>query len=41
MLSNVVHEINKIGQNMGLGDENASAVVKVFEQMAAVTISSK
>jgi len=41
MLSNVVHEINKIGQNMGLGEENASAVVKVFEQMANFTISSK
>ena len=34
LLSNVVHELNKVGENMGFGEENASAVVKVFEHMA-------
>lgn len=37
-LSNVVHEMNKVGQNMGFGDENASAIVKVFEHMASTEI---
>ncbi|MGI6466942.1 MAG: NAD(P)-dependent oxidoreductase [Sphaerochaetaceae bacterium] len=36
LLSNIVHEINKVGQNMGYGEENASAVTKVFEQMAGL-----
>lgn len=36
LLSNIVHELNKAGQNMGLGEENASAVVKVFERMAGL-----
>lgn len=38
MLSNVVHELNKIGQNRGYGEENASAVVKVYEEMARVRV---
>ena len=38
LLSNIVHEVNKVGLNMGIGDENASAVVKVFEHMAGSTI---
>ena len=38
LLSNIVHEVNKVGLNMGLGDENASAVVKVFEHMAGTKI---
>jgi len=38
MLSNVVHELNKVGQNKGFGDENASAVVKVFEDMAGIKV---
>jgi 3-hydroxyisobutyrate dehydrogenase-like beta-hydroxyacid dehydrogenase len=38
LLSNIVHEVNKIGLNMGLGEENASAVVKVFEHMAGTEI---
>jgi 3-hydroxyisobutyrate dehydrogenase-like beta-hydroxyacid dehydrogenase len=36
LLSNIVHEINKVGLNMGYGEENASAVTKVFEQMAGL-----
>lgn len=36
LLANIVHEINKIGLNMGYGEENASAVTKVFEQMAGL-----
>lgn len=36
LLSNIVHEVNKVGLNMGLGEENASAVVKVFEHMAGI-----
>lgn len=36
LLSNIVHEVNKAGLNMGFGEENASAVVKVFEQMAGI-----
>ncbi|MDC7227784.1 MAG: NAD(P)-dependent oxidoreductase, partial [Spirochaetales bacterium] len=37
-LSNIVHEVNKVGQNMGFGEENASAVVKVFEHMAGTEV---
>jgi 3-hydroxyisobutyrate dehydrogenase-like beta-hydroxyacid dehydrogenase len=37
LLSNIVHEINKIGLNKGYGEENASAVVKVFEEMAGLS----
>ncbi|MDX9938422.1 MAG: NAD(P)-dependent oxidoreductase [Sphaerochaetaceae bacterium] len=36
LLSNIVHEINKVGLNKGYGEENASAVVKVFEEMAGI-----
>ncbi len=36
LLSNIVHEVNKIGLHMDLGEENASAVVKVFEHMAGI-----
>lgn len=36
LLSNVVHELNKIAQNQGWGDENASAIFRLFEQMAGV-----
>jgi 3-hydroxyisobutyrate dehydrogenase-like beta-hydroxyacid dehydrogenase len=36
LLSNIVHEVNKVGQNMGFGEENASAVVKVFERLAGM-----
>ena len=41
MLSNVVHELNKVGQNLGFGEENASAVVKVFEEMAKAKVGEK
>jgi 3-hydroxyisobutyrate dehydrogenase-like beta-hydroxyacid dehydrogenase len=40
-LSNIVHEVNKVGQNMGFGEEDASAVVKVFEHMAATEVKKK
>ena len=36
MLSNQVHELNKVAQNMGWGEENASAIFKVFEVMAGM-----
>jgi len=36
LISNVVHELNKIGQNMGLGEQNASAIIKVFEKFAGI-----
>lgn len=36
LIANVVHELNKTGENMGFGEENASAVVKVFERMAGL-----
>lgn len=36
LLANTVHEVNKIGLNKGWGEENASAVVKVFEDMAGL-----
>lgn len=39
LLSNIVHEVNKFAQNEGYGEENASAVVKVFEKMAGTTIA--
>ncbi len=39
LLSNIVHEINKIGLNKGYGEENASAVVKVFEEMSGLFIT--
>lgn len=36
MLSNTVHELNKVAQNMGWGEENASAIFKLFEVMAGM-----
>ncbi len=36
MLSNTVHELNKVAQNMGWGEQNASAIFKVFEVMAGM-----
>ncbi len=41
LIANTVHEINKIGLNMGLGEENASAVVKVFEHMAGCKVEKR
>lgn len=36
LLSNMVHELNKVAQNHGWGDENASAIFRLFEQMAGI-----
>jgi 3-hydroxyisobutyrate dehydrogenase-like beta-hydroxyacid dehydrogenase len=36
LLSNLVHELNKVCENKGWGDLNASAVFKLFEEMAGV-----
>ena len=36
LIANTVHELNKVGLNKGWGGENASAVVKVFEDMAGI-----
>ncbi len=41
LLSNVVHELNKVCQNKGWGDLNASAVFKLFEEMAGVPAGRK
>ncbi len=41
LLSNVVHELNKVCQNKGWGDLNASAVFKLFEEMAGVPARGK
>jgi 3-hydroxyisobutyrate dehydrogenase-like beta-hydroxyacid dehydrogenase len=37
-VSSNVHEIYKMAQSMGWGEENASAVIKLFEQMAGVEV---
>jgi 3-hydroxyisobutyrate dehydrogenase-like beta-hydroxyacid dehydrogenase len=37
-LSSLVHELYKIGVNKGYGEENASAIVKVIEDMADTVI---
>jgi 3-hydroxyisobutyrate dehydrogenase-like beta-hydroxyacid dehydrogenase len=37
-VSSNVHEIYKMAQCMGWGEENASAVIKLFEQMAGVEV---
>ena len=36
MLSNIVHELNKISQNRGWGEQNASAIFRLFEEMAGI-----
>jgi 3-hydroxyisobutyrate dehydrogenase-like beta-hydroxyacid dehydrogenase len=36
LLSNLVHELNKVCQNKGWGEENASAIFKLFEEMAGI-----
>ncbi len=36
LLSNIVHELNKVCRNKGWGDLNASAIFKLFEEMAGV-----
>ena len=37
-LSSLVHEMYKIGVNKGFGEENASAIVKVIEDMSGTVI---
>lgn len=36
MLSNLVHELNKVSQNRGWGEQNASAIFRLFEEMAGI-----
>ena len=36
MMSNMVHELNKVAQNLGWGELNVSAIFKVFEVMAGM-----
>lgn len=36
MISNLVHELNKISQNRGWGEENATAIFRLFEEMAGI-----
>ena len=36
ILSNIVHELNKISQNRGWGEQNASAIFRLFEEMAGI-----
>jgi len=33
-IPSIVHELFKVGVNKGFGEENASAIVKVLEDMA-------
>ena len=37
MLSNTVHELNKVAQNLGWGELNATAIFKLCELMAGIT----
>jgi 3-hydroxyisobutyrate dehydrogenase-like beta-hydroxyacid dehydrogenase len=41
LISNLVHELNKVCQNKGWGEENASAVFKLFEEMAGLPAGRK
>ncbi len=41
ILSNVVHELNKVAQNRGYGDENASAIYKLFQEMAGLPVKPR
>ena len=34
----LVHELYKIGLNKGLGEKNASALIKVYEDFAKVKV---
>lgn len=40
LLSNTVHELNKVAQNLGWGELNATAVFKLFELMAGLPAST-
>jgi 3-hydroxyisobutyrate dehydrogenase-like beta-hydroxyacid dehydrogenase len=41
ILSNVVHELNKVAQNRGYGEQNASAIYKVFQEMAGLPVKPR
>ena len=41
LLSNVVHELNKVAQNRGYGEENASAIYKLFQEMAGLPVKPR
>jgi len=41
ILSNVVHELNKVAQNRGYGEENASAIYKLFQEMAGLPVNPR
>ena len=41
ILSNVVHELNKVAQNRGYGEENASAIYKLFQEMAGLQVKPR
>jgi len=41
LLSNVVHELNKVAQNRGYGEENASAIYKLFQEMAGLPVKAR
>lgn len=36
MMSRMAHELNKVAQNMGWGELNATAIFKLFEVMAGI-----
>jgi len=41
ILSNVVHELNKVAQNQEYGEENASAIYKLFQEMAGLPVKPR
>ena len=41
ILSNVVHELNKVAQNREHGEENASAIYKLFQEMAGLPVKQR
>jgi 3-hydroxyisobutyrate dehydrogenase-like beta-hydroxyacid dehydrogenase len=41
ILSNVVHELDKVAQNRGYGEENASAIYKPFQEMAGLPVKPR
>jgi 3-hydroxyisobutyrate dehydrogenase len=41
ILANVVHELNKVAQNRGYGEENASAIYKLFQEMAGLPVKPR
>jgi 3-hydroxyisobutyrate dehydrogenase-like beta-hydroxyacid dehydrogenase len=36
LLANTVHELNKVSENMGWGEQNATAIYQLFEKMAGI-----